>query len=340
MTRALCPSRVRGRFAAGLLLTCAIAIPLLAVASLMAGARPLSLATVGQALTAFDPLDNEHLLLRHLRLPRTLLALAAGGALGIAGALMQTLTRNPLADPGLLGVNAGAAAAIAAAMAFGLAPGPAGQLMAGFCGAAAAGALVYAVGGLHRGHDPLRLVLAGAALSAILLAVTQIITINSEDRVFDQFRHWVVGSLQGRSGQVLAAVLPAMALGAAGAVALARALDALALGQDLGQALGARPRLVWIGTAMAIVLLAGAATAAAGPLAFIGLAAPHVARHACGPAHRRVVPCAALVGACLLLAADTLGRLVARPDEISAGIMAALLGGPLFVALARRARLG
>ncbi|WP_287819809.1 iron ABC transporter permease, partial [Achromobacter sp.] len=234
----------------------------------------------------------------------------------------------------------GAAAAIAAAMALGAAHGPAGQVMAGFAGAAAAGALVYAIGGLHRAHDPLRLVLAGAAISAILLAVTQLITLNSEERVFDQFRHWVVGSLQGRSGQVLVAVLPAVALGSVGALALARALDALALGQDLGKSLGARPRLVWIGTAVVIVLLAGAATAAAGPLAFVGLAAPHVARHVCGPGHRRVIPCAALVGACLLLAADTLGRVIAAPDEISAGIMAAVLGGPLFVALARRAGMG
>lgn len=334
------PPAARHRLAWALLPACVIAIVLLALASLMAGARPLSLATVEHALTAFDARDNEHLLLRHLRLPRTVLALVAGGALGVAGALMQTLTRNPLADPGLLGVNAGAAAAIAAAMALGAARGPAGQVMAGFAGAAAAGALVYAVGGLHRGHDPVRLVLAGAAMSAILLAVTQIITLNSEDRVFDQFRHWVVGSLQGRSGQVLVAVLPAVALGAVGALALARALDALALGQDLGKSLGARPRLVWIGTAVVIVLLAGAATAAAGPLAFVGLAAPHVARHVCGPGHRRVIPCAALVGACLLLAADTLGRVVAAPDEISAGIMAAVLGGPLFVALARRAGMG
>ncbi len=334
------PPAARGRLAWALLPACMIAIALLALASLMAGARPLSLATVEHALTAFDAGDNEHLLLRHLRLPRTVLALVAGGALGVAGALMQTLTRNPLADPGLLGVNAGAAAAIAAAMALGAAHGPAGQVMAGFAGAAAAGALVYAIGGLHRAHDPLRLVLAGAAISAILLAVTQLITLNSEELVFVQFRHWVVGSLQGRSGQVLVAVLPAVALGAVGALALARALDALALGQDLGKSLGARPRLVWIGTAVVIVLLAGAATAAAGPLAFIGLAAPHVARHVCGPGHRRVIPCAALVGACLLLAADTLGRVIAAPDEISAGIMAAVLGGPLFVALARRAGMG
>ncbi|WP_373744924.1 FecCD family ABC transporter permease [Achromobacter insuavis] len=334
------PPAARGRLAWALLPACMIAIALLALASLMAGARPLSLATVEHALTAFDAGDNEHLLLRHLRLPRTVLALVAGGALGVAGALMQTLTRNPLADPGLLGVNAGAAAAIAAAMALGAAHGPARQVMAGFAGAAGDGALVYAIGGLHRAHDPLRLVLAGAAISAILLAVTQLITLNSEERVFDQFRHWVVGSLQGRSGQVLVAVLPAVALGAVGALALARALDALALGQDLGKSLGARPRLVWIGTAVVIVLLAGAATAAAGPLAFIGLAAPHVARHVCGPGHRRVIPCAALVGACLLLAADTLGRVIAAPDEISAGIMAAVLGGPLFVALARRAGMG
>lgn len=298
-----------------LLLACALAIALLAPLSLMMGARPLSLTTVRQALAAFDPLDSAHLMVRHLRLPRTLLALAAGAALGAAGALMQTLTRNPLADPGLLGVNAGAALAIAAATALGIVHGPAAQLLAGLGGAA----------------------LAGAAMSAILFAATQIITVNSDDRVFDQFRHWVVGSLQGRSGAVLAVVLPATVTGVALALAWGRTLDALALGRDLGTTLGARPYLAWSGAAAAIVLLAGAATAAAGPLAFIGLAAPHLARHACGSAHRRLIPCAALVGACLLLAADTLGRMIVPPDEISAGIMAALLGGPLFVALARRA---
>ena len=316
--------------------TCLAGILLLAVASLAVGARPLAAATVWQALTAFDAGDSEHLLLRHLRVPRTLLALLAGGALGAAGALMQTLTRNPLADPGLLGVTAGAAAAIVAAVAWAGAYGPAGQMAAGFCGAALAGIAVYLIGGLHRGHDPLRLVLAGAALSAVLFALTQIITLNSDDRVFDQFRHWATGSLQGRGMEVLAAVLPAMLLGWLAALALASPLDALALGRDLGKSLGARPQRVWLGAALAFVLLAGAASAAAGPLAFIGLAAPHLARHACGPDHRRLIPCAALVGACLLLAADTLGRMIIHPAEAGAGIMAALIGGPVFIALARR----
>ncbi|WP_067757498.1 FecCD family ABC transporter permease [Orrella dioscoreae] len=316
------------------------AIMPLAIVSLLAGARELELSTAWRAITAFDPSNNDHLLLWHLRMPRTLLAIVAGAALGAAGILMQALTRNVLADPGLLGVNAGAALAIAGAIAaFGVTH-PAGQLGFGLAGAALAATMVYLLGGIRQAAEPLRMVLAGAALSAVLLAATQIITVNSDNAVFDQFRHWAVGSLQGRGHAVLWPAAAATALGLLIAFAMARRLDAVALGTELGTALGARPALVWQGCATAIVLLAGAATAAAGPIAFIGLAAPHLARHAGGADHRWTLPFAMLAAALLVLAADILGRVIARPGEIPVGILSALIGGPVFVALARRQRLG
>ncbi|WP_024890737.1 FecCD family ABC transporter permease [Luteimonas huabeiensis] len=311
----------------------------LAAISICAGVRPIAPAQALAALQAFDPADSEHLLVRHLRLPRTALAVLVGAALGVAGAIMQALTRNPLADPGLLGVNAGAAVAIVAAIAFLGVHQIAAYLGFGLAGAALAGAAVYLLGGLRQGYDPVRLVLAGAAMTVLLLALTQLITLNSDEAVFDQFRHWSVGSLQGRGLGVLPPVALLVAAGLALAALLAGALDAIALGEDVGRALGVRPGVVWGLSALAIVLLAGAATAAAGPIAFIGLTAPHVARAFAGVNHRWTMLYSALIGALVILAADVLGRVLLPPDEIAVGIMVALLGGGFFVALARRRRI-
>lgn len=302
------------------------------------GTRTLSLTTTWQAVHAFDPNNSDHLLVRLLRIPRTLIAVVVGCALGAAGAVMQALTRNPLADPGLLGINAGAATAITVAVAgFGITD-VTGYLWCGMGGAALAGAGVYLLGGARRGIDPVRLVLAGVALTVVLQALTQVILLNSDDAVYDQFRHWSVGSLQGRGVGVLWPVAVATLIGSALALALARSLDAVVLGEDLGHALGAHPLRTWGLAMLAVVVLAGAATAAAGPLAFVGLTAPHVARRIVGPAHRVLIPASMLVAALLLLAADILGRVIAWPSEIGVGIMAALIGGPCFVALARQRR--
>lgn len=312
----------------------------LMVVSCCVGTRSLPFAVTWQAVHAFDPGNSDHLLVRLLRIPRTFIAVVVGAALGAAGAVMQALTRNPLADPGLLGVNAGAATAITVAVAgFGI-TSVIGYLWFGLIGAALAGAGVYLLGGARRGIDPVRLVLAGVALTVVLQALTQVVLINSDDAVYDQFRHWSVGSLQGRGLEVLWPVTAATLLGAALALALARALDAVVLGEELGHALGANPLRVWGLAMLAVVLLAGAATAAAGPLAFVGLTAPHVARRWVGPAHGALIPASMLVAAILLLGADVLGRIVARPSEIGVGIMAALIGGPVFVALARQRRIG
>ncbi|ONF44096.1 ABC transporter permease [Marinobacter lutaoensis] len=312
---------------------------LLMLVSLGVGARGLPVAVILDAFLAFDPGISDHLLVRELRFPRTLVAVLVGGALGVAGVIMQAVTRNPLADPGLLGINAGAALAIVAGIALGGVSGMAGQFTLGCVGAGLASVGVYLLGGLRQGINPVRVVLAGAAVTVMLMALAQILIINSQDPVFDQFRHWAVGSLQGRGRPLL---LPLWLLVLAGMVLagyLARALDLMALGGDLGRALGLRPRLVWLLAAVAIVLLAGAATAAAGPISFVGLAAPHLARGLAGPDHHRLLPCTALLAALLTLFADILGRLVIHPGEVGVGIMVALIGGPFFIAMARRRRL-
>jgi ABC-type Fe3+-siderophore transport system permease subunit len=318
---------------------CLILLLALAAASVCVGVRMITPARALNALLAFDPADSEHLLVEQLRVPRTVLAALVGAALGVAGTLMQALTRNPLADPGLLGVNAGAAVAIVVAIAFLGVDSVTGYLGFGLAGASVAGGAVYLLGGVRQGFDPVRVVLAGAAVTALLLALTQIITLNSNEAVFDQFRHWAVGSLQGRGPGVLLPVAVLITSGLVLAALLAGALDAVVLGEDLGRALGVRPNVVWLLSALAIVLLAGTATAAAGPITFIGLGAPHMARAIAGLDHRWVIVYSAMLGALLVLAADVLGRVILPPDEIAVGIMVALLGGWFFVVLVRQHRI-
>ncbi|WP_414896711.1 FecCD family ABC transporter permease [Rhodovulum sp. YEN HP10] len=309
------------------------------LASLFFGPRQIAPDVTLEALLRFDPAEGAHLLVRDQRLPRALLALVVGAALGAAGAMMQTLTRNPLADPGLLGVSAGATLAIVCLIALTGRIDIAGSLWAGIFGAGLGGAAVFALGGMAQTRDPVRLVLAGAALSIVLLTLTRLVTVNVEAHVFDQFRHWAVGSLQGRDWQVLGPAATLVSLGALAALALARPLDALALGQDFGQSLGADPRRIWLAAAGVIVVLGGVATAAAGPIAFVGLSAPHLARHIVGPAHRGLLLASMILGGALVGIADLAGRVIGGPSQIDVGIMAALIGGPVFVALARRMRM-
>nr|WP_325249031.1 iron ABC transporter permease [Amylibacter sp.] len=313
---------------------------LLVLASFALGSRRVPPLEVLQAFTAYDPNNDLHLIVRALRVPRGLLAVTAGAALGLAGAVMQALTRNPLAEPGLLGVNAGAALAVViGAMAFGL-TAITQYLWFGFLGAGLAGTAVFLLGRAHEsGTDPVRLVLAGAGLSVALGAAASLVVLNAGLEVLDIFRNWGAGALDGRGMQVSLVMGAALLLGAAICGMLAGPLDALALGQDLGRSLGIDPRRIWALACLAVMVLAGAATAAAGPIAFVGLVAPHVARTLGGPRSARVLPLSALTGAILLLTSDVLGRLVVSPDEISAGIIAALLGGPFFIHVVRRFRL-
>ncbi|MDA0149019.1 FecCD family ABC transporter permease [Vibrio sp. LaRot3] len=318
------------------LIVAIVLLALLTCTSVFIGARNINWQTTLDAIFSYDSTNSEHLLVHHIRIPRSLLAIVVGVGLGLSGTLMQALTRNPLADPGLLGVNAGAMFAIAGAIAFASITQPSDYVFFGSIGSGLTGVAVYFLAGLHKTVNPVRLVLAGAALSVVLLAVTHLITINSHQEVFDRFRHWVVGSLQGRGYDVLYSVTVLIVIGAIASILIAPALDALSLGQEFGQSLGSNPKVIWLIACGAIIILSGSATAAAGPISFIGLTAPHLARFIVGPDHRWLMPYSMVIGAMLILSADILGRIIGHPNEISVGIMAALIGGPFFIYMVKR----
>lgn len=331
--------RRRRRMRLWCLATGALCLSVCALASLGVGSRSVPFDTVLAALWAYDPHDDLHLVIRELRLPRMIVAILAGAALGLAGAIMQAMTRNPLAEPGLLGINAGAAAAMVLGVTvFGLTD-MAHSVWFGALGAGLSGVAVFALGRAHEtGTNPVRLVLAGAGLSVMLGAVTGIVVLNAPPTTFDAIRHWAAGSVEGAGFEAVAVLTVAVGCGVIVTVAIAGSLNAMALGQDLGRALGADPRLTWMLACLAVMLLAGGATAAAGPIGFVGLVAPHLARATAGPDQRWVLPCSALFAAILLLGSDMLGRVIARPSEIAAGIVATLAGGPFFIAAVRRFR--
>lgn len=310
----------------------------IAFASLALGSVELEPATVIRAFTAFDG-SNGHLIVLELRLPRTLVGVAVGAALGLAGTVMQGVTRNPLAEPGILGVNAGAALAVVVAIALLGIADPGGYVWFALLGASAASVAVYALGMIGRGGSaPLRLALAGAVLAALLASLTSAVLV-LDANTLDQFRFWAVGSIAGRDLGVLADVLPFVVVGSTLALVSGRQLNALSLGDDVARSLGQRTGLVRLGMAAAVVLLAGGAVAAAGPIAFVGLAVPHAARTIVGPDYRWILPYAALLGPSLLLAADIAGRILARPGEVQVGIMTALVGAPVLIWLVRQRRL-
>lgn len=306
--------------------------------SLASGARPLPLGVTWAAL--FEQCRSvDCTLVLDSRLPRTLAGLLAGAALGMAGALMQTLTRNPLADPGILGVNAGASFAIILGIAFLGAQTPFDYLLFAFAGAFLA-ALLVAIIGLASGarFSPLRLVLVGVALAAVLEGIGSGISL-LDPHVYDQVRYWQAGSLDVRDlGPIRLAAWP-ICIATLLALALARALDSLAMGNDLALALGTRVVRTQVIGLLLIALLCGGATAMVGPVAFVGLMIPHLARWLAGPLHRRMLPYTLLLTPTLLLAADVLGRQIGSVD-IRVSVMTALLGGPVLILLARRLRLG
>jgi iron complex transport system permease protein len=286
-----------------------------------------------------DTTSDDGIVVRTLRLPRTLIGLSVGAALGLAGALMQALTRNPLADPGILGVNAGASAAVVTGIAvFGI-TSPSGYVWFALVGAGIASVVVYVLGSRGRSAaTPVRLALAGAAITAALTAfVYGLVLLNRS--AFDSYRFWAVGALAGRPMSVLLQTGPFLLAGALVALALARPLNALALGDDTGHALGANPARTRAFGVVAITLLCGGAVAAAGPIGFVGLTVPHVARAITGPDQRWVLPYSMLLAPILLLGSDVLGRIIARPGEIEVGIVTAFVGAPVFIWIARRARM-
>jgi iron complex transport system permease protein len=331
----LAPVRARRLLGLGLLLVLVVGA---ALASIAVGSRPIGLGNVWSALTDPSLATDDAVVVRGLRIPRTVLGLLVGAALGIAGALVQGHTRNPLGDPGLLGVTAGASLAVVLAISLLGVGTPAGYVWFAFAGALAGTVLVSAIGSAGRsGATPVTLALAGAALSALLVALVRAILV-ADTGTLDSFRFWVVGSLAGRDGDVARQVAPFVVAGVVLAFLNAPALNLLGLGEDVARGLGQR---IWaarlVGLA-AVTLLCGAATAACGPIAFVGLVVPHVVRAITGPDHRWLLPCSGLFGAAVLLAADVLGRVLARPAELQAGVVLALVGAPFFLALVRRRR--
>ncbi|MFE1429580.1 FecCD family ABC transporter permease [Streptomyces fungicidicus] len=316
------------------LLASVVLLVLVALASIAVGAKELSLEQVWHGLFADTGTYGDVVVAD--RLSRTVLGVLAGAALGLAGSVLQALTRNPLADPGLLGINAGASAAVVTAITFFGVTSLSGYVWFAFFGAAAVGALVWFLGG-SRGATPVRLALAGTAISAALYGYLQAIMI-LDDAALGRMRFWTVGSLSSGSNSTITQVLPFILGGALLALALARPLNAMAMGDDTAKALGANLNRTRALSMLAATVLSGAATAACGPIVFVGLMVPHVVRSFTGPDQRWILPCAAILSPVVLLGADVVGRIVARPAELQVGIVTAVLGGPVFIFLVRRRR--
>lgn len=319
--------------AAGLAGAAGVLLLVLAL-SIAVGAKQLSLSEVLQGLA--DPGSHSYPVVHEMRLPRTVLGLIAGAALGLAGGVMQALTRNPLADPGLLGINGGAAAAVVTAISFFGVSGYTGYVGFAFAGAAAVAVAVYAVGG-GRGATPARLALAGTALNAALISYVNAVQL-LDTASLDRMRFWTVGSLARAQDDVNLKALPFVAAGVLLALALARPLNALALGDEAARALGSRPELTRGAAILAVTLLCGAATAACGPIVFVGLMVPHMVRSLTGPDLRWMLPYCVLLAPVLMLGADVLGRVLGRPGELQVGIVTVVLGGPFFLYFVRRRR--
>ncbi len=310
---------------------------LLVIASITIGSRNVDWADIVAALGGATDNIGQGAIAK--RIPRTLLAMLVGAALGLAGAVMQGVTRNPLADPGILGVNMGASLAVVIGMAwFGLWT-QTSMIWVAIIGAAAAAVFVYTIGSLGRGGaTPLKLALAGAATSAALASFVTAVILPRGD-IAGSVRSWQIGGVGGANFDAISQALPFFVVGFAICLLSARSLNSLALGDDMAAGLGERVALARGIASLGAVLLCGAATAIAGPIAFVGLVVPHLCRLLIGIDNRWLLPFSALVGAGLLTAADVVGRIVARPAEIDVGIITALIGAPFFVYIVRRQKL-
>lgn len=318
-------------------LAAAVVLALIAaVASVSVGARTTGWQDLVLGLTGDDSTIGAAAVAA--RIPRTVLALLVGGALGLSGAVMQGITRNPLADPGLLGITMGASLAVVTGIAFLGLTEPSSYLWVAIGGAAVTAVLVHLLGTTGRGSPtPLRLALAGAATSAACSSLVSAILLPRVD-VMNEFRFWQVGGVGGADWHRIGLALPFLLAGTAICLASARGLDMLALGDDLAAGLGERVQRTRLVAGAGAVILCGAATAIAGPIAFVGLLVPHACRLVVGVGHRWLLPTSVVAGAALLTGADVVGRIVARPAEVDVGIVVALIGAPGFIWLVRRTR--
>ncbi|MGW0792360.1 FecCD family ABC transporter permease [Streptomyces sp. NPDC002911] len=324
------PARVRLLW----LLITLLVLAAVTVLSAAVGSRTVAWSDVWSALGGADGTLEQAAVTK--RIPRTLLAVVIGAALGLAGGVMQGVTRNPLADPGILGVNMGASLSVVTGVAFFGLTSPTGYVWVAMAGAALSAVFVYTVGSLGRGGaTPLKLALAGAATSAAFASLVTAVVLPRND-ISGSFRLWQIGGVGGASYDRIGHVLPFLGAGFLICLLSARALNSLALGDELAAGLGER---VWVARATAAVgavVLCGAATAAAGPIGFVGLVVPHACRMMVGVDHRWLLPFSAVTGAVLLTAADVVGRIVARPSEVDVGIVTALIGAPFFIYTVRR----
>lgn len=323
----------RRRF--GWLVTTLLLLLLAVLLSLAVGSRPVAPSVVWDALL-HGGTSADAQVVRSLRVPRTVIGVMVGAALAVAGTVLQGITRNPIAEPGILGISQGASMGVVCAIAFLGVHSLTGYVWYAFVGAGVASVLIYAVASSGRGGaSPVKLALAGAAMNAFLASlISAVLTTNA--RALDEFRFWDVGSISGRDAMIAAQVWPFLLAGLLLVLAMARGLDALALGDDIARGLGRNVALLRATGALGATVLTGAAVAAAGPIAFIGLAVPHMARALVGPGHRWLLPVAALLGPVMLLLADVLGRVVVRPAEVPVAVMTALAGVPFLIVLVRR----
>lgn len=322
-----------GRLAVGLAAG-SVLLAACALASMTAGTARLSLDVVVSSLLRGDG-SVEAEMVRTLRLPRAVVAVTVGASLGLAGALMQGMTRNPLASPGILGVNAGAALAVVGTTLLVGGASPFAHAALAFVGAGTTAVAVYALGSVGRGSpSSVRLVLAGAAITALLTSLTTAVLL-LDRATLEQIRFWLAGSVAGRDLELFAGLAPLFVAGMAGAFLLGPSITTLSLGEDVARGLGQHTARVKLLTAASVAVLAGSSVAVAGPIGFVGLVIPNAVRPLVGIDYRWVLPYSALAGAMLLLLADVGSRLVVRPAEMPVGIMTALVGAPVFVYLAR-----
>jgi iron complex transport system permease protein len=323
----------------GLAVLCAV-LALVAFLSVTMGSRSLGLWEVLRALVTVDDSGSiTSTVTLEMRVPRTLLGILVGAALGVAGAILQGVTRNPLADAGIMGINQGAAAFVVFAITVLGLRGIGVYVWFAFAGATVALVLVYAIASLGReGATPIKLALAGVAVTAGLASVTAGIVMTNVDAL-NELRFWQVGSLAGRYTPILTGVAPFILVGLAVSMFFGRALNGLALGEDVARGLGQHVTRTRAAAFAVVALLAGAATAACGPIVFVGLVVPHLARFICGPDYRWILPYSMVLAPVVLLLADVLGRVAVAPDELQVGVVLGVLGAPAFVAIVRYARL-
>lgn len=329
------PAQQNAKRAIGLVVVLT-ALVVAAVVSMVIGAQTVSLPKVVDALLDYDPANNTHFVVVDLRLPRTLVALAVGAALGVSGALIQALTRNPLADPGILGVNSGAAFTVALGVTLFGASSLNQYIWFAFIGALIVTVAVYLIGASGSGSvDPIRLVLAGVALGAVLSGLTTALTLLAPD-TFDHMRQWQAGTVANRGFDVLLPVLPFLLCGLLIALIVTRPLNSISMGEDFAKALGVQVMRTRVLVVIAVTLLAGSATAVAGPISFVGLMVPHVARWIVGPDQRWIFWYTLLLAPLLMVISDVVARVLLPSGEMPVGVVTAFVGAPVLIVLIRR----